>query len=462
VLLVGDPAGLLPARLQMALSLGWHIILSCFGVAFPTMIFVLHRRGIARDDGVALGLAQRWAKVSAVLFAIGAVSGTVLSFEMGLLWPGLMGRFGDVLGLPFAFEGLSFFVEAIFLGLYLYGWGRMPPRRHLLMLVPMAIAGVVGTFCVISVNAWMNVPTGFRIVDGQVTDVNPWRAMFNDLALLQFAHMWVAAFMVVGFVVSGVYAVGLLRGRRDAHHRLGFLVPFGFATVAALVQPVLGHLLGGQLGDRQPAKLAAFELAMTTESPSPLRIGGLLIDGEVRGAIDIPVLGSLIARNSFTEPVRGLDTIPLVDQPPVNITHWAFQAMIGLGTLLAAAVAVYWLARWRGRDLSHHRWFLRFAAAAGPLAVLALEAGWVATEVGRQPWVVYGFLRTAAAAASNSSLWWLLAATSLVYAAMTVGAFVVITSMARRWRAGETDLPSPYGPQSALSDTSTRRTRDPA
>ena len=447
LLTADDPAGLLPAREQMALSLGWHIVLACFGVAFPTMIFVVHRRGIVRDDPVALGLAQRWSKVSAVLFAIGAVSGTVLSFEMGLLWPGLMGPFGDVLGLPFAFEGLSFFVEAIFLGIYLYGWGRMPPRRHLLMLVPMATAGVVGTFCVISVNAWMNAPAGFTMVGGEVTDVDPWAAMFNDLVWMQFLHMWVAAFMVVGFVVSGVYAVGMLRGRRDAHHRLGFLVPFVFATVAALTQPVIGHLLGGNLGDRQPAKLAAFELAETTESPSPLRIGGVLVDGEVRWAIDIPALGSLIAQNSFTEPVPGLDTIPVEDQPPVNLTHWAFQSMIGIGTLLAGAVVLFWFLRWRGRDLLEKRWFLRFATAAGPLAVVALEAGWIATEVGRQPWVVYGVLRTTEAAGSNSGLWWLLAATVVVYAGMTTGAVVVLRSMARRWRAGETDLPSPYGPE---------------
>jgi cytochrome d ubiquinol oxidase subunit I len=447
VSLVTEPEGLLPARLQMALSLGWHIILACFGVAFPAMILVMHLRGIRRDDAVALGLAQRWAKVSAVLFAIGAVSGTVLSFEMGLLWPGLMGRFGDVLGLPFAFEGLSFFIEAIFLGIYLYGWGRMPPERHVLMLVPMTLAGIVGTFCVIAVNAWMNAPTGFRIVDGEVVDVEPWRAMFNDLVVLQFGHMWIAAYMVVGFSTAGVYAVGMLRGRRDAHHRLGFVVPFVFATVAALIQPVVGHLLGGNLGDRQPAKLAAFELAETTESPAPLRIGGIYVDGEVHGTIDIPYLGSLLAQNSFTEPVRGLDTIPPENHPPINITHWAFQTMVGIGVLLMLAVLTFWLARRRGHDLLERRWFLWFCAAAGPLAVVALEAGWVATEVGRQPWVVYDVMRTAEAATDRPGVWWVLGGSAVLYAGMTVAAAVVLRSMASRWRAGEADLPSPYSPE---------------
>jgi len=441
------PPGLLPARNQMAISLGWHIILACFGVAFPTMIYVVHRRGIVRNDPVALGLAQRWAKVSAVLFAIGAVSGTVLSFEMGLLWPGLMGPFGDVLGLPFAFEGLSFFVEAIFLGIYLYGWGRMPPRRHLAMLIPMALAGVVGSFCVLAVNAWMNNPTGFRIVDGEVTDVDPWRAMFNDGVWLQFAHMWVGAFMLVGFVVAGVYAAGMLRGRRDDHHRLGFTVPFIFASVSALSQPVIGHLLGLRLATTQPSKLAAFELATETESPSPLRLGGLLIDGEVRFALDIPVLGSIIARNSFTKPVQGLETIPDVNEPPINITHLAFQSMVGIGTLLALSVVVFWLFRWRQRDLLDNRWFLRFAVVAGPLAVTALECGWIATEVGRQPWTVWGVLRTTDAVSTSGGLWWSLAAVIVVYGGMTVGAYVVLRSMARRWRSGEVDLPSPYGPE---------------
>jgi len=446
--LVAEPAGLLPAREQMALSLGWHIVLAAFGVAFPAMIFAMHWRGVRRDDPVALGLAKRWAKVSAVLFAIGAVSGTVLSFEMGVLWPGLMGTYGDVLGLPFAFEGLAFFLEAIFLGIYLYGWGRMPARRHVWMVLPMAITGIVGAYCVLAVNAWMNVPVGFRVVDGHVTDVQPWKVLFNTHAFLSFAHMWLAAYMLTGFTVAGVYAMGMLRGRRDAHHRLGFLVPFVFASVAAVLQPFMGHILGIGLADRQPAKLSAMELATTAESPSPLRLGGVLVHGKVHGALDIPAIGSLIAMNSPTEAVPGLDAVPVADRPPVNLTHLAFQSMVGIGTLLMLGVLWFWFQRRRGRDLLEKRWFLRAAVVAGPLAVLALEMGWIATEVGRQPWIVYGVLRTTDAVGPYTGrLWLLLAATVVVYTAMTWGAVVVLRSMARRWRAGESELPSPYGPE---------------
>lgn len=454
VLASDSPAGLLPARQQMGVSLGWHIILACFGVAFPAMIYVMHRRGIVRDDPVALRLAKRWSKVSAVIFAIGAVSGTVLSFEMGLLWPGLMGRFGDVLGLPFALEGLSFFTEAIFLGLYLYGWGRMRPRWHLAMLIPMAISGIVGSFCVVSVNAWMNYPAGFTVRNGVVADIRPWAAMFNPLAYLQFLHMWLGAFLIVGLSVAGVYAAGLLRGRADDHHRLGFLVPFSFASVAALIQPFVGHILGLQVGNKQATKLAAFELAEHPEpGPAPLRLGGLLIDDHVRWALPIPRVGSVIARGTLNGSVPGLDSVPKSDLPPVNVTHWSFQLMVGIGLLLVLAVVVFWVARRRGRDLLGNRWFLRFAVAAGPLAIVALELGWVATEVGRQPWTVWQVQRTTEAATQNTSIWWTYMGVLVIYLGMTVAAYVVLRSMARRWRAGEEELPSPYGP-AALAGTS--------
>jgi cytochrome d ubiquinol oxidase subunit I len=413
------------------------------------MIFVVHRRGVRRGDDTCLGLARRWSKVAAVLFAIGAVSGTILSFEMGMLWPGLMGPYGDVIGLPFALEGIAFFTEAIFLGIYLYGWDRLPPMVHYRMLIPIAAAGVVGTFCILAVNSWMNDPAGFELVDGVATDIDPWAAMFNDAVLLQFLHMWVAAFMLVGFVVAGVYAMGVLRGRDDRHHRIGLLVPMAFACVAAVVQPFLGHLLGGQVRERQPAKLAAIELALETERRAPLRLGGVLVDGEVRWAIELPVLGSILATNAPDGEVPGLDQIPLDERPPVNITHAAFQLMVVIGLFLMALAAVFWVGHRRGRDWFRHRHAMWAVVVSGPLAVLAVEAGWVTTEVGRQPWVVQGILRTRDAASDSHGLWLTFAVILVVYAAMTVAAVAVLRSMARRWRDGEgLDLPTPYGPGS--------------
>jgi cytochrome d ubiquinol oxidase subunit I len=246
----------------------------------------------------------------------------------------------------------------------------------------------------------------------------------------------------------------MLKGRRDAHHRLGFMVPFLFATVFALTQPLVGHVLGLRLAEHQPAKLAAFELAPHTEQPAPLTLGGIMVDGQVKYALKIPMIGSLIARNNINKPVPGLDEFPKEDLPPVNMAHIAFQGMVGLGTLLAGVVALFWLLRSRrlgGRDLLENKWFLRFSAISGGLAILALELGWIATEVGRQPWVVYGFLRTQDAATDNPYLWWSLAGTTVVYVLMGTAAYVVLRSMARRWREGAKDLPSPYGP--ALVDT---------
>lgn len=439
----------------MAISLGSHIVLACFGVAFPAVIWVVHRRGLradlpAEEQAVALTLAKRWSKVAAVLFAVGAVSGTILSFEMGLLWPELMRTYGDVIGLPFALEGIAFFIEAIFIGIYLYGWGRLPPRVHLATLVPITVSGVVGTFCILAVNSWMNGPTGFRIVDGEVTDVDPWAALFNPGVWLQFLHMWTATFMVVGFATAAVYAVGLLRGRDDRHHRLGFTVPFAFATVAALCQPVVGHLLGARLNGHQPAKLAAMELAAETESPSPLVIGGILIDGERRFAIEIPGLGSLISRGSTDRAVTGLDEFPADARPRdglATLVHWSFQSMVAIGFGLITLGVGYWWSRRRGRDWLASRRFLRLAVVAGPAAVAALELGWITTEVGRQPWIVQDVMRVEEAVTGSDFVWVSLVVLVVVYSAMLTGAALVLRSMARRWREGEsTDLPTPYGP----------------
>lgn len=445
---------LIPARSQMALSLGWHIVLACFGMVFPAMIFVLHRRGL-RGDEHALDLARRWSKVAGVLFAIGAVSGTILSFEMGLLWPGLMERFGDVMGLAFALEGIFFFLEAIFLGIYIYGWDRLPGRLHSLMLVPIMASGVLGSFMVISVNAWMNAPSGFSIVDGEVVDIDPLGAILNSAIAYEYVHMYLAAVMIVGFVVASVYSMGWLRGRHDRLHRLGIVVPLTFACVAAPLQPVVGHFSGQRVADEQPVKLAAMEgLAETTEA-ARLEIGGYWNGEELVGAIELPIDGllSFIATNDFDSTLPGLDSVPADERPPVGVVHIAFEVMVAIGTAMAA-LALWALWRWRrrGSDWFVSDWFLRAVVVSGPAAVFAMEAGWVTTEVGRQPWIVQGVMRTEDAVTDAGYIWFTLGGLIVVYAAMSIGAISVLRSMSRRWRTGEHDLAAPYGPSLVIDN----------
>jgi cytochrome d ubiquinol oxidase subunit I len=439
---------LLPARNQMALSLGTHIVLACFGMAMPAMIYALHRRGI-NGDAAALELAKRWSKIAGVLFAIGAVSGTVLSFEMGLLWPGLMERYGDVLGTAFALEGISFFVEAIFLGIYVYGWGRLPSKTHILMLLPMVLAGITGSFFVVSVNAWMNAPAGFTEVDGVVVDVEPLRAIFNGAVPLQFLHMFLAAYMVTGFGLASVYAVGWLRGRRSDLHKLGILVPLAFAAVATPIQPVVGHFAGQRIADDQPIKLAAIEGLADTESSVPTVLGGVYRDGELVGEITLPIggLASFLAQNDFDAEIVGLNQVPLDQRPPVNIVRFSFQMMVGIGTALVGLIAVAGY-RWRrDRDtFLDSVWMLRGLAVSGVAATLAMEAGWITTEVGRQPWIVHGLMLTEEAVTDGEWVWFSLIGLAVVYLGLGLAGVAVLRSMSRRWAAGETDLESPYGP----------------
>jgi cytochrome d ubiquinol oxidase subunit I len=310
VLMAVSEANLLAARYQMAISLGFHIILAALGIGFPLITLIAHTRGIRRQDPDALMLAKRWSKVMAVLFAVGAVSGTILSFEMGMLWPGMMGPFGDVIGLPFTLEGVSFFLEAIFLAIYLYGWKHLSARVHYLTLFPIVLAGVTGSFFIVSVNGWMNTPAGFAIAgDSSIINVDPWGAMFNASAGVQYVHMLLAAYMVSGFLVASVYAVGWLKGRHDHLHRLGFAIPFVLAALAAPLQVLVGDVATRHLIDSQPGKFAAIELLPETMARAPLTLGGALVDGEVRGAIEIPGLASWLGTRDVNGVVPGLDSV---------------------------------------------------------------------------------------------------------------------------------------------------------
>lgn len=426
------PSDLAAARTQMAFSLGWHIIIACFGVGMPGLTVFAQWRALRTGDRAYESLARTWARAMGVLFAVGAVSGTILSFEMGLLWPGLMGRFGDVIGLPFTLEGFAFFIEAIFLGIYLYAWDRLPPRVHLLTGIPVVLAGVASAFFVVTANAWMNQPRGFDLVDGEVTGVRPWEAMFNPATPPQTVHMIVAAFMVAGFGIASVYAVGMLRGRRDRHHRLGFLIPFTAAAVCAPLQVVVGDWAAHFLAEYQPLKLAAIEGLTRTTQGAPLSLGGVYRDGELHYAVEIPNALSLLAHWNPDAVVLGLDQSPAELQPPVNVVHLSFQVMVGIGFALVALGAWLAVCWWRRRDLPRSRWFLRAAVLAGPATVLAMEAGWVVTEVGRQPWIVYGVLLTRDAVNPQPGLVAGLVAVLVVYTALTVATIHVLRSLARR------------------------------
>jgi cytochrome d ubiquinol oxidase subunit I len=436
------PADLGAARVQMALSLGWHIIVACFGVGMPALVLFTEWRGLRTGDPNYALLARRWARAMGVLFAVGAVSGTILSFEMGLLWPGLMGRFGEVIGLPFTLEAFAFFIEAIFVGIYLYGWDRLSPRRHLLSGVPILVAGVASAFFVVTANAWMNQPRGFDLVDGEVSNVDPWAAMFNPATPPQTVHMIIAAFMVAGFVTASVYAVAMLRGRGDRYHRLGFTVSFTLAAVLTPVQIGVGDWAAHFVADYQPAKLAAMEGVFETERGVPLHVGGVMIDGELRYAVEIPNGLSLLAHWDPNAEITGLAEVAPADRAPVNVVHPAFQIMVAIGLGLLALSIWFGLAWWRRRELPRGRWFWRFAVLAGPAVVVSLEAGWVTTEVGRQPWVVWGVLRTSDAVNPAPWLWVGLVVVGVVYAVLTVATVYVLRRMA-------TDRPVPIAPQEA-------------
>lgn len=427
-----SPADLGAARLQMALSLGWHIIVACLGVGMPAITLLTEWLGHRTGDEHYRVLARRWAKAMGVLFAVGAVSGTILSFEMGLLWPGLMGPFGQVIGLPFALEGIAFFLEAIFLGIYLYAWDRLPPRQHMLTGIPIVVSGVASAFFVVTANAWMNQPVGFEMDGDRVVAVDPWAAMFNPATPAQTTHMILAAFMVAGFLMASVYAVAMLRGRRDRYHRLAFLLPFTVAAVITPVQIGVGDWAAHMVATNQPVKLAAMEGVFTTQRGAPLHVGGVAVDGEVRYAVEIPYGLSVLAHWDPNAEILGLDDVPADERPPVNITHLAFQLMVAMGFGLLALSAWMALAWRRHRDLPRSPWFLRAAALSGPAAVLALEGGWVTTEVGRQPWIVYGIERTADAVNPAPGLVYGFVVVSAVYVVLTVATVYVLRLLARR------------------------------
>jgi cytochrome d ubiquinol oxidase subunit I len=417
-----DQEYLLQARQMQAMSFAVHIPLVCFGIAFPAMVVFLEGLWLRTGDPLYRALAKRWSKAMLILFAIGVVTGTILSFEMGLLWPEFMATFGDVFGLAFGIEGFSFFMEAIFIAIYVYGWDRLPPRVHLAVGAPVILAGFTGSFMVIAVNGWMNQPSGFSIRNGEVVDVEPLTALFNSNLWHELTHMYLAGFLVAGFLVASVYAAGWLRGRRDRRHLTGLVVALSFAGLVAPAQLLVGDWAARTVAERQPVKLAAFEGLERTERRAPL---------EVVPGVELPSGLSLLAFHDPDARVEGLDTVSEEDQPPSWIVKLSFRLMVTIGTGLAALGAWFVWVWWRRRRLPRSAWFHRALLVAGPLSVVALIAGWVTTEVGRQPWVVYEVMRTEDAVTGASGIPVGFAALSLVYLALAGIAYVMLRRLAR-------------------------------
>ena len=447
------------ARSQMAFTLAFHIILVPLGVSWAVMTLIANYRGIRRGDADALLLAQRWSRYMAVTFAVGAVTGTVLSFEFGLLWPTFMGQWGAAFGVPFAFEGIFFFLEAIFISIYIFGWERLSPWAHFWTGVPIAVTGILGSVSVVAANAWMNSPEGVTLDStGAVVAVDPVGVIFNSAMPLMAAHMVVAAYLVGGFMIASVYAFGMLRGRRDRYHRLGLIIGFSVAAVATPIQMGVGDGLARWVFSEQPAKFAAIEMVTETGSDVPeILFGHLDAQGQVTGGIAIPGLASILSDPSTgtSTVVMGLNDIPAEDRPTnrtVNVTHLAWDIMIGLGTLLFL-LSLWWWASWIfRRDMPRSRWFLRIAASTGVLAVVAMEAGWTVSEVGRQPWIVWELMKVDEAATANTGIWLTFVGVVILYLGLGVTTVLVLRGMSRRYRrqdeaggAGD-DEDVPYGP----------------
>ncbi|HEX6347870.1 MAG TPA: cytochrome ubiquinol oxidase subunit I [Candidatus Dormibacteraeota bacterium] len=447
---------LLPSRIQMAFTLGYHILLVPLGVALPTLTLLMEGIGLARRDPVALRLARRWSVVMAVQFAVGAVTGTILSFEFGILWPKMLGRFGAAFGLGFAVEGLAFFLEAVFIGIYLYGWTRLPPRLHFLFGLVLPPSGLLGAFGVLAANSWMNTPGGVTVTPSGALDVDVWAALFTRALGYEFWHFTLAIYITCSFAVASLYALAWLRGRRDHYQRLGFGVPFTVGAALAPVQVLVGDLAARALVAHQPAKFAAMEINWTTRDHNPEVIGGLLdSSGHVNLGLSLPSLDSILVGYSPNAVAPGLSAFADNARPSIlesNLTHLSFDLMVGLGSAGALLALWYFAVLLRRRRLPDSTWFYRFAALAGLGSYICVEAGWVTTEVGRQPWIVYGAMRVSDAVtdAPAAYVWTMLSVLVAVYALIAFFFVRLLLGLSARWRRDDTaevEQGVPYGPR---------------
>lgn len=417
----------------MALSLGFHIVFAEIGIAMPLLMVLAESQWRRTGDDFFLQLAKRWAKGSAILFAIGAVSGTVLSFELGLLWPRFMELAGPIIGMPFSLEGFAFFTEAIFLGVYLYGWDRISARAHLAAGLIVAASGAASAAFVVMVNAWMNTPAGLVMSGGTIASVDPIAGMFNPSTVQQALHMLLASYAATGLAVAGIHAAALLRRPDSSFHRHALVLALAVGAPAAILQPLSGDLSARTVAQWQPVKLAALEGQFDTERGAPLRIGGWpdTKHARTRYAIEVPHFLSLLAFHEWNANVKGLMAFPRDTWPPLPPVHLGFQIMVALGTAMALVSAWAAVVLLRHRDLSTQRMLLRALVIVTPFGFIATEAGWTVTEVGRQPWVVQGVLKTADAVTPMPGLVVPMLVFALLYVVLGAIVVVLMTNLVR-------------------------------
>jgi cytochrome d ubiquinol oxidase subunit I len=409
------------ARSQMALSLGFHIIYACIGMVMPFFMAVSHYQWIRTRQDVYKNLTKAWSKGVAIFFATGAVSGTVLSFELGLLWPTFMKHAGPIFGMPFSLEGTAFFIEAIALGFFLYGWNRFNVWFHWFTGVIVGISGLASGILVVSANAWMNSPTGFDYVNGEYLNIDPIKAMFNDAWFSQALHMTLAAFVATGFAVAGVHAIMILQKKNVLFHSKAFKIAAIFASTAAILQPISGDFSAKDIARRQPAKLAAMEAHFHTQKSAPLIVGGIpdVKNKKVDYAIELPGMLSFLAHGDFKSEVIGLDKIPVEEQPPVAVVHYAFQIMVGCGVIMMLIALILFIALFK-KNWFYSTWLLKLFVVGLPLGFIAVEAGWTVTEVGRQPWIIQGIMRTVDAVTPMPGIVWSFYLFTIVYLSLSV------------------------------------------
>ena len=437
----------LAARAQMGTSLGFHIVFASLGVGLPLLLLIVEGLALWRNDATWRLMARRWGKAFGILFAVGAVSGTVLSFELGLLWPGFMRYAGSIIGLPFSMEGFAFFIEAIFLGLYLYGWERLSPLKHWLCTIPLAISGAASAWFVTTANAWMNSPAGFKLVDGRVTDVHPIQAIFNPGTPIETAHTMIASYLATGFAVAAVYAIGILRGRRGRLYRRGLLIGMALGAICTPLQIITGDINARWVADNQPAKLAAMEGQFQTETGAPLRIGGVPdpAAGVTRFAIEVPAGLSFLAYGDPGATVRGLRSFPVGTTPNPVPVHIAFQLMVAIGFGLLALAAWFFGLLLLRRRVPTYRPLLFAVGAAGVGGFAGIEAGWMVTEIGRQPWIIYGVVTTSAAITPAPGLVLSFFVSTAVYIALTMATVTLLLRLAAGTRhGGEAEIASEH------------------